>query len=237
MNPTEALAYLKRLFSQQKLPQVLLWVEQEIDSARLHAQMISLAQTILCQTANACGICQSCVLITHHALHPDLKIISLDEKINIDLMRSLVSFAEQSPYLSLRRWVVIEDAEKINSASAHVLLKTLESLPSTHAFILVARHPRNVFMTIKSRCHLVRVVSNSRVERARQASQKNTSTAAYTYSQCFESYTQALRLGDFKHAKKLEQQIQQINRVLGWQNLGLVLDQAGVDEYIDGEPE
>src|SRR5690606_13632128 len=58
----------------------------------------------------------------------------------------------QAPY----KYLVIDGADRMTSAAANALLKTLEEAPSEVRFFLLAEDETKVLPTIRSRCALVR---------------------------------------------------------------------------------
>ncbi|MFB2537956.1 MULTISPECIES: DNA polymerase III subunit delta' [unclassified Acinetobacter] len=114
---------------------------------------------VLCQnkqSEHACGECQSCHWLKA-GTHPQLKIIrpDYDEKrqvyssIKIEQIRELVEFTQQT--VEGWRIIVIEQAEKMNIASANALLKTLEEPGERVLFILNTAQLLKLPATIRSR--------------------------------------------------------------------------------------
>jgi DNA polymerase III subunit delta' len=145
---------------QKRLGQALLVI------GSLHTELTKLATRmaagLLCQqNVTPCGQCQSCQLVSIRE-HPDLNYI-LPEKsgsvIKIDQVRLLQSTIYTSPKLSEIRVVIIEPAEKMNSAAANALLKLLEEPPHNTYFILIAEHISTIPPTIISRCQQWRLSS------------------------------------------------------------------------------
>ncbi|MGD9591876.1 MAG: DNA polymerase III subunit delta' C-terminal domain-containing protein [Candidatus Berkiella sp.] len=110
---------------------------------------------ILCQSPTsdgACGKCRACYLF-EQGLHPDLR--SQDEDtIGIDEVRELTAFLEETSHQQGKKVVTLFDVEKLQTACANALLKTLEEPPTDSVIILVANKP-SILPTIKSRCFLV----------------------------------------------------------------------------------
>jgi DNA polymerase-3 subunit delta' len=90
--------------------------------------------------------------------HPDLKIVcgEGDSGIKVDAIRDLIRSVNTYPSYAPARFIVIEGADRMNSAAANALLKTLEEPPKIVRFFLLAESLNGVLPTIQSRCGLVR---------------------------------------------------------------------------------
>ena len=78
--------------------------------------------------------------------------------IKIEAIRAAIHELSLSPYGKMRL-AVFYNAEKLNPASANILLKTIEEPPEKVMIILFAANEK-VLLTIKSRCRLIRASSN-----------------------------------------------------------------------------
>jgi DNA polymerase-3 subunit delta' len=87
-------------------------------------------------------------------VHLDFKVVSpADGKdIGIDAMREVIETAGISPTTAPLRLFVIDGADRMTSAAANALLKTLEEPPETSRFFLLAEQMQRVIPTIRSRC-------------------------------------------------------------------------------------
>ncbi len=132
---------------------------------------LELAQTLLCERSSstqfeACGECSGCRQVLSNS-HPDLMRVSLPEgktELPIDLFigsadkrgrEGLCHELSLSPMHGGHRIAIIDDAEKMNVASANALLKTLEEPGPGAVLILLANDPDQVIQTIRSRCQSV----------------------------------------------------------------------------------
>jgi DNA polymerase-3 subunit delta' len=132
-----------------------------------HALALGLAQGLLCETPRAdglgCGECPGC----HYAVagqHPDLMRIEqlrIDDEtgelevvdhIAIDRVRSLIEFVSLTSHRQRAKVAVIAPADRMNTAAANALLKTLEEPPADTFLILVSGEPARLAPTIVSRC-------------------------------------------------------------------------------------
>jgi DNA polymerase III delta prime subunit len=89
--------------------------------------------------------------------HPDYTFCAPgpDKDLGVDDVRALVAKAWDSPALSRKRYIVIDGGDRLTSAAANALLKTLEEPPATTQFIILAESSRRVLSTIRSRCSTV----------------------------------------------------------------------------------
>lgn len=113
------------------------------------------AAALLCAELG-CGRCQSCRLVMADA-HPDVElVVPVSVMYRADEVRGLVEQAQLLPTLGQWRIIVIEDADRLNDASANALLKALEE-PTPHTvWMLCAPSAADVLPTIASRArHLV----------------------------------------------------------------------------------
>lgn len=135
---------------------------------------LELAQRELCLRRSACGQCEGCRLLMGDDLPyelPNLLRITPEGKagvIRIDQIREgldsnhqprfsqgVIGWASLAPALGCHRWVLIEEAHRLNEASGNLLLKTLEEPPTGTHFILVTHRPEALLQTIRSRCERI----------------------------------------------------------------------------------
>ena len=84
--------------------------------------------------------------------HPDLIWIKPESNfIKVDQIRQLTQQVEKPAQVSTYRVVIIEQAEKMNSAAANALLKTLEEPESKTLFLLITARKNLLPATILSR--------------------------------------------------------------------------------------
>jgi len=164
---------LSAQIQQQRLPHAMLFNgPQGVGKTRL-AQ--ALASALLCQTpvseadatgqqvaGQACGHCESCQLLaagTHPDFYPLQPTPPKTSKsrnpvlsIRIDTIRDLCSRLSQTSQLNGYRIVVIQRADKMNTAAANSLLKTLEEPGENTLLILISAVPGRLPVTIRSRC-------------------------------------------------------------------------------------
>lgn len=87
--------------------------------------------------------------------NPDIVLIEVLEgkrDIGVDQIRALTSWAQQTAHGSAGRVVMIRQLERLNTAAANSLLKTLEEPPSGVRFLLTASRAGKLLPTLLSRC-------------------------------------------------------------------------------------
>jgi DNA polymerase-3 subunit delta' len=92
---------------------------------------------------------------TENGSHPDVIFVTLleDRKdIVIEQTRELQASVQMHPLESPYKIVIIDNAEKMNSAAANSLLKILEEPPKATHFFLISSRPHMLLPTILSRC-------------------------------------------------------------------------------------
>lgn len=135
------------------------------------------------EPAPACGRCAGCRLVASDT-HPDLRLLipdslraqwasTADEEpageepprdkrkpskdIRIEAVRDAIAFVQQTSSRGGVKVVVLFPAERMNTASASALLKTLEEPPGAARLILASAAPQRLMPTIRSRCQSLRL--------------------------------------------------------------------------------
>ena len=135
---------------------------------------LELAQREICFRRTACGQCDGCRLFTGDDLPfelPNLLRITPEGKagiIRIDQIREgldsnnqprfsrgVIEWAALAPPVGCHRWILVEEAHRLNESSGNILLKTLEEPPPDTHFILVTHRPEALLQTIRSRCERI----------------------------------------------------------------------------------
>ncbi len=135
---------------------------------------LELAQREICFRRNACGQCEGCRLFAGDDLPfelPNLLRITPEGKagvIRIDQIREgldsnnqprfsrgVIEWASLSPPMGCHRWILVEEAHRLNESSGNILLKTLEEPPPDTHFILITHRPEALLQTIRSRCERI----------------------------------------------------------------------------------
>ncbi|MCK4951528.1 MAG: DNA polymerase III subunit delta' [Gammaproteobacteria bacterium] len=128
-----------------------------------------LTQSLLCEdrneeTGTACGHCKPCNLFTA-GTHPDIYSIGLEEDsklIKIDQIRALTEKLGLKSQQGGYRVIVINPADRLNTAAANSLLKTLEEPGENTVLILITDRPGQLPITIRSRCQKMSFTPPSR---------------------------------------------------------------------------
>lgn len=130
--------------------------------------VFELAQRELCFRRSACGDCEACrafqaepppvELPNFLRIAPEGKagVIRIGAIRDGDLVEGgVIAWAHQAPPPRCHRWILVEDAHRLNGPSANILLKTLEEPPPGTRFVLVTHRPEAVLQTIRSRCERI----------------------------------------------------------------------------------
>jgi len=129
-------------------------------------------QCLFCQRRDAaeldaCGECSACQQVAA-STHPDLIEIGCPEgkqDLPIELMigapdrrgrEGLCHDLSLRPMSASRKVAIIDDADRMNEASANALLKTLEEPPAGSILFLITPSVEPILSTIRSRCQPVR---------------------------------------------------------------------------------
>jgi DNA polymerase-3 subunit delta' len=150
---------LGQMLSRPDPPQSLLIVGMAGVGKRTLAH--SLAAAWLCPERTQRGHCQTCIVCqkwSDSGEHPDLRVLKPDpDQIKIDAVRETRQWANFAPAVAPFRFVILEEAQRLNPAAANALLKTLEEPPPRYHFILTAPASDLLLQTILSRCRIVRL--------------------------------------------------------------------------------
>lgn len=145
-----ALEVLSRMVSQQNLPHAMLFVGPE------SVGKMTVAQRLVKQALDYQG---------DLAAHPDVHTLErlVDPKtekkktqISVKQVRELTAKVAMSSMMGGLKVVFIEEAEKLSTAGANALLKTLEEPKGDTLFVLRASTPDQLPATIVSRCQVLR---------------------------------------------------------------------------------
>lgn len=143
---------------QQRIPQALLVTGSE--GLGLRQLLDVYAANLLCHNpvdGLACGHCHGCKLLAAES-HPDYLLIEPDEPgkaIGIDKIRQLIVKLALKPQFEAYRVVIIQPAERLNTASANAFLKCLEEPTERTCIILLTEQPSRLPATIRSRCQKI----------------------------------------------------------------------------------
>jgi DNA polymerase-3 subunit delta' len=152
--------HLQGYITQQRVPQALLLSGPQGLGKRQIAEIY--AKRLLCQTPLntpdlgmvACGGCVSCHLLSA-GTHPDFIRVEPDAEgkvIGIDNIRQLIIKLALKPQFETYRLVIMQPADRLNTASANAFLKCLEEPNERTCFILLTDQAYRLPATIRSRC-------------------------------------------------------------------------------------
>src|SRR6185369_13389213 len=167
-------AILKRMLISDRLPGAMLFTGEEGIGKKLFA--LEIARALNCRTpknGEACGVCSSCVRIGKLNYptrddadewaqiiwtdYPDVGLVVAPKRVlRVEQMRQIEKEANFRPYEGKARVFLIDEADKLNDASANALLKVLEEPPQTSYLILITARPAMLLPTILSRCQMIR---------------------------------------------------------------------------------
>ena len=165
---------LKRMLISDRLPGAMLFTGEEGIGKKLFA--LEIARALNCRTPKdheACGVCPSCVRIRKLNYpqrddadewtqiiwtdHPDVGLVIAPRRVlRVEQMRQIEKEANFRPFEGKARVFLIDEADKLNDASANALLKVLEEPPRTSYLILITARPAMLLPTILSRCQMIR---------------------------------------------------------------------------------
>ena len=86
--------------------------------------------------------------------HPDVRVVlpEGERDVGVDTIREVLEETLSYPSVGPLRFFLIDGADRLTTAAANAILKTLEDPPRTTRFILLAENYKGVIPTIRSRC-------------------------------------------------------------------------------------
>ena len=165
---------LKRILKAGRTPGALLFAGEDGIGKKLFA--LEIAKALNCRSPHGvegCGQCAACVRMARFNYpqssesddwkgiiwtdYPDVGMVVAPKRVLlVEQMRLIEREANYRPYEGNARVFLIEDADKLNDASANALLKVLEEPPPTSHIILLTSRPVMLLPTIRSRCQMIR---------------------------------------------------------------------------------
>ena len=145
--------HMNLLIQKDRMPQSLLLVGPRHVNLLQFVNRLMALQICEAQTP-PCGLCRACHLLME-GIHPDIRYIRKEtpsSAIKIEQIRELQQNIFQTPQRGTQRFIVLEAADKMNTAAANALLKILEEPPVHTQFILIAEQVSSIPATILSRC-------------------------------------------------------------------------------------
>jgi DNA polymerase-3 subunit delta' len=129
---------------------------------------LRVSQLLLCKSHDKqrpCMTCPDCQMVQRME-HPDIEWVKPEKSgsaIKVDQIRELQKSAFLTPQRGGKGLIVIEGADRMNTAASNALLKILEEPASHTLFILIAEQLSTVLPTILSRCQRTHFTSDSDV--------------------------------------------------------------------------
>jgi len=132
------------------------WLLYGMKGIGKHMLAEHLTGLMVCDRGTACGQCHACKMLAAGS-HPDVFRVGLIEgkrDLNIEQVRSVLSFLALSGAESRRRVVILDDAERMNNQAANALLKGLEEPSAGSILFMVCADLERLPATVRSRCML-----------------------------------------------------------------------------------
>lgn len=144
----EAVAYLRRVIDGKVVSPLLLIGDEGV------GRRMSVMETIREVLVADRGEGSAEVVQLQRGIHPDVEVVTApaDKEIGVEPIRELLDRAQHYPSAAPNRFFVIDGADRLTSAAANALLKTLEEPPAASRFFLLAESNDRVLRTIRSRC-------------------------------------------------------------------------------------
>lgn len=160
----KAIAFLKNAIGQDRVAHA--YIFHGLDGIGKKAAALAFAGTLNCLQVgpeadpkadnDACGECLSCRKIDR-GTHPDVITIQPDGAfIRIKEIRELQEQMMFRPAEGRKRVFIILEADRMNSAAANALLKTLEEPTGSNTLVLVTARPHQLPLTVLSRCQRIK---------------------------------------------------------------------------------
>lgn len=93
--------------------------------------------------------------LSHLPNHPDFHLLAPEGKAGvyaIETLRHLIDKEHRAPFMAEKKIFILDAADRMQTASANALLKTLEEPAADTQFFLITSRPQDLLPTILSRC-------------------------------------------------------------------------------------
>lgn len=159
VRPEATARWLQHTLQKPNPPQALLLIGAPGVGKCTIAKTLASAWLCLQRTPDgACGQCESCRKWSAENTHTDLRSLHpTPDQIKIEAVREMRQWMNFAPTVAPFRFVIIEEAHRLNPAAANALLKTLEEPPPRYHFLLTSPASDLLIPTILSRCQIVRL--------------------------------------------------------------------------------
>ncbi|MBR2328052.1 MAG: hypothetical protein IKA51_05485 [Clostridia bacterium] len=122
-----------------------------------HLLASHLMASLLCEKSNHCGECRACRL-AQKGIHPDIILLTPGENrknVSVEDVREFVKEAFMKTVEGKKKFLVINDVDKLNVQSQNALLLVLEEPPEQTVFVLFAENKNRVLQTVLSRSTVI----------------------------------------------------------------------------------
>lgn len=122
-----------------------------------HTLAAHLMASMLCEDNTGCGNCRACRLISKN-IHPDTVTLVPGEgrkNVSVDDVRAFIKEAYISPIEGRYKFLIINEADKLNQQSQNALLLVLEEPPEKTVFVLFAENKNQILKTVLSRSFVI----------------------------------------------------------------------------------
>lgn len=159
IRPEATATWIRAVLQRAQPPQAILIVGAPGAGKRTLARALARAWLCLQRTSEgACEHCKSCCKWSTEETHPDLRVLRPSpDQIKIESVREARQWMQFAPTVAPFRFVLIEEANRLNPAAANALLKTLEEPPPRYHFLLTSPASDLLMPTLLSRCQIVRL--------------------------------------------------------------------------------
>jgi len=144
-----AVAVIERAIARKRLAHSLLLHGDDLDTLAAVAQAI--ADRLLHPGGSAADFRPSAALGSHPDLF-QLRPAGKSRQITAEATRDLIANVQMSPRLAPCKVAIVHEADRMNTTSANIFLKTLEEPPERTVLLLLTTHPYILLPTIRSRC-------------------------------------------------------------------------------------
>lgn len=119
-----------------------------------------LARYVNCETGDACGKCNSCLM---GDAHPDITEVNMASERGIDDARNLIQKAKFAPRTN-KRFIIMDELHALTPQAREAFLKPLEEPPANTVWVLCTTEPEKLTGTILGRCQQISVTPPTKVE-------------------------------------------------------------------------
>lgn len=154
---------------------------------------VYLAKKLLCLDNNlACGVCENCIRVENGTHTNVIFIEPIQNTIRKDQINAIVHEGHMTSLTDKNRIFIINNAEKMNRASANSLLKFLEEPTPNNYLILLCENSSMLLETIVSRTQIIRFKPVNKEQLALQLQSEGIEKdVSYILSEIFGSYDDA----------------------------------------------